>query len=902
MKFEEEELTVHNLKRRIMGSLMAVMMSTTTILGNCPNFTLAAANESTEVTADATAVNASNAYGLASVNQGNILHAWDWSLKTIKEQLPEIAKAGYSVVQTSPLQSCEDFSVNNDWWKSYQPYDYAYGSVYGTEEEFKELCAEAHKYGISIIVDVVANHVAGSQDGSIKPGVDSFWKSDRNGLFHNKSTKSSDTNRVDMVLSNIGMPDINTENEQVQARLVDYMQQLIDDGADGFRFDAAKHIGTSSDSGESHSTFWTNTVGKIKAKYPDKLYYGEILNDMQCKPDPMTYYVKDGLKVTESQIGWGFKDAVQKKTLATHSKSGKAEVITYNRSTVCGIAEKDQVNWVENHDTYLNYWGSTGLSGAANYMSDDQVMLSWSALASRADTQSLYFARPDGCSKPDKANPTNDDSNHINGTIAELTSNTSWKNTKVASVNQFKNAMIGENESVSTSGNTVIVKRGTKGVVVTNFGSNDSTVEVTGLSGLADGSYKDASGQNGTITVSGGKASISVKGSTFAVLYDADSKPVVDETEAPATTEPTEPTETPAEGAAKVTVSKDSGTFEKSFDVDVKVENAEYGYYSYDGADWAEIKDGKATVTVGKDAKEVGDEFALYVKAKGKDGKTVDVTKTYTYTETATATATEAPITGLKIRVKKSEFTGKPNIYLYTETTPVSEPAGKWPGTAMTEEGDYYVYSDTSVTSSVLAIFNGGTGSWQDPSGGEQAKGYAVSGYVEYANGAISKVDGGTTNTSTPATVSPNAKKAGKAPEFVEPNTDVEPTPTAVVETATPAPATEAPTPVVEVTEEPPVVAETPSISVDVADGSEFDTETMEVTVTVKNATNATYTIDDGVTKSFSDSTKVTLGEGKIADSDVTLKVTATDGKENIEKTYTYKKVFNPGRLQRLRK
>ena len=893
MKFEEEELTVHNLKRRIMGSLMAVMMSTTTILGNCPNFTLAAANESTEVTADATAVNASNTYGLASVNQGNILHAWDWSLKTIKEQLPEIAKAGYSVVQTSPLQSCERFSNNNDWWKSYQPYDYAYGSVYGSEEEFKELCEEAHKYGISIIVDVVANHVAGSQDGSIKSGVDSFWTSNKNGLFHNKSTKSSDKNRVDMVLSNIGMPDINTENEKVQARLVDYMQQLINDGADGFRFDAAKHIGTSSDTGDSHSDFWKNTVGVIKAKYPDKLYYGEILNDMQCTPDPMTYYVKDGLKVTESQVGWGFKDAVQKKTLATHAKSGKAEVITYNRSTVCGIAEKDQVNWVENHDTYLNYWGSTGRSGASNYMSDDQVMLSWSALASRADTQSLFFARPDGCSNPDNPNPTNDDSNHIDGTIAKLTSNTSWKNTKVASVNQFKNAMIGENESVSTSGNTVIVKRGTKGAVVTNFGSSDSTVEVTGLSGLADGSYKDASGQNGTITVSGGKASISVKGSSFAVLYDADAKPV--ETEAPETIAPTE---TPVEGAAKVTVSKDSGTFEKSFDVDVKVEDAEYAYYSYDGADWAEIKDGKATVTVGEDAKEVGDEFALYVKAKGADGKTVDVTKKYTYTAQATATATEAPVTGLKVRVKKSDYDTAPHIYLYTESTPVSEPAGKWPGTLMTEEGDYYVYTNASETSSVLAIFNGGEGKWQDPDGGEQAKGYSVSGYVEYAKGTVSKVEGGSTDTSAPATVSPKAKKAGKAPEFVEPGNDATPTP--VVATTEP---TEAPTPVAEETQAPvaeetqaPVVKETPSISVDVADGSEFDTETMEVTVTAKNATNATYTIDGGATKSFSDSTVVTIGEGKIADSEVTLKVTATDGQEKVEQIYTYKKVFNPGK------
>ena len=70
----------------------------------------------------------------------------------------------------------------------------------------------------------------------------------------------------------------------------------------------------------------------------------------------------------------------------------------------------------------------------------------------------------------------------------------------------------------------------------------------------------------------------------------------------------------------------------------------------------------------------------------------------------------------------------------------------------------------------------------------------------------------------------------------------------------------------------------------------------MDVTLTLKDATKGTYTIDGGITKTFVDGETVTIGEGKIADTEVTLKVTATDGSKEYEQTYTYKKVFNPGK------
>ena len=850
-------MQVHNIKRRIMGSLMAVLMGTSTILGTCPA-PLFAANVSTkaevEVTSDASEVNA-NQYGLVSAKQGNILHAWDWKFTDVTKSIEDIAKAGYSLVQVSPCQVCENTTTNNDWWKLYQPYDYKFGNSLGTADEFKEMCSTAEKYGVSIIVDVVANHMAGTGTGSCgerKSQVDSWWTDDK---FHNtgvKFTGAYDDNREMMVRSNIGMPDVATEREDVQQRMISYLETLLDMGADGFRYDAAKHIGTTSDTGNSKDTFWKNISAAVAAKKPDALVYGEILNSMPVSDE---YYVKDGIKVTESQKGWDMKDLVRGEGTVSQKSA-----FTYTRKS----SASNLITWVENHDTYLNHWGSTGLAdnhSHKNYMSDDQIMLAWSTVAARADSQALYFARPDGCSEP--ANPNdNDASNTIQGNLGMSTKNFDWKDQKVASVNKFKNAMVNEGEECSTSGNLAIIKRGNKGVVVTNFGSGSANFEVSGLSGLKDGKYTDASGQNGEFTVSGGKVSGSVKGNSFVVLYDADS--VVQETEAPTAT----PDATPVAGAASVSFENGGGKFKEAVKETITVKNAEYAYYSYDGADWTEIKDGKATVTIGVDAKNIGDTYALYVKAMGKDGKLVDSEKTYTYSTSSSESGTTH---SLKLRIAKSEQATAPYVYFKGSTT-------AWPGEAMTEEGDYWVYVSDTMTSGEV-IFNGGTGSWQDP---EKDKGWhTVAGYMQYSlkDKAVTEF-----SETTEATVSPDAKKANKAPEFVLSTTI--PTETPATQTAEP---TEAPTAT------PDNVTGEMSISVNKEDGTQFDTETLPVTIKVENATDAVYSIDGGAEVSFDGETTVEVGEGKIADTDVTLKVTATD-KEGTRSatTYTYKKVFNP--------
>ena len=132
------------------------------------------------------------AYAATSVNlpsnieDGVILHAFDWSFDTIKNELPNIAAAGYKTVQVSPVQGTKDSSKDaNKWWLLYQPTNQSVGnSQLGSYEQFKELCDEADQYGISIVVDVVMNHMAnnGSKD-QLDSSVDPSFKN--SSYYHN---------------------------------------------------------------------------------------------------------------------------------------------------------------------------------------------------------------------------------------------------------------------------------------------------------------------------------------------------------------------------------------------------------------------------------------------------------------------------------------------------------------------------------------------------------------------------------------------------------------------------------------------------------------------------------------------------------------------------------------------
>ena len=67
-----------------------------------------------------------------------------------------------------------------------------------------------------------------------------------------------------------------------------------------------------------------------------------------------------------------------------------------------------------------------------------------------------------------------------------------------------------------------------------------------------------------------------------------------------------------------------------------------------------------------------------------------------------------------------------------------------------------------------------------------------------------------------------------------------------------------------------------------------FDSETLELTIQLNNATSGTYKIGAGEEQEFTSEATITIGDGMLPDEAVVVEVTATDGIESVIKSYSY--------------
>lgn len=69
--------------------------------------------------------NAVKADEQVSMKEGTVLHAWCWSFNTIKDNMQAIKDAGYTSVQTSPINQVVVGNGGNkslkNWYYQYQP-------------------------------------------------------------------------------------------------------------------------------------------------------------------------------------------------------------------------------------------------------------------------------------------------------------------------------------------------------------------------------------------------------------------------------------------------------------------------------------------------------------------------------------------------------------------------------------------------------------------------------------------------------------------------------------------------------------------------------------------------------------------------------------------------------------
>lgn len=592
------------------------------------------------------------------VGDGVMLHAFNWSYNTIKENLPAIAAAGYTTVQTSPVQQPKDYSTSGDvtgqWWKLYQPISFhiAEQSWLGTKDDLKSLCDEADKYGIKIICDIVSNHIANADEtrpdsvsNQVKKYEPEFYKKRRTYTRTYKGD-ANDSSVQAVVQGHVSKcPDLVTNDTAVQTYIINLLKECIDCGVDGFRFDAAKHIETEDD-GEYASDYWKNITTSASSYYTQKtgddLYiYGEILNN--CGADRSYSSYTKYINVTDNRTG----DAV-----LYNVTKGKASTAT-NAKYKSGVAASNAVLWAESHDTYEGNSGSSGYSNTSS-VSDEDVVKAWAIVASRKDSTALFFARP--------------------GTalMGGVSTDTTYKSTAVSEINKFHNLFVGQSEKLGSSGNIAYVARGTSGIVLSNCKGTNASVSISGT-GLADGKYTDTV-SGAEFTVANGVLTGSIGKTGVAVVYNGTTTP-------------------------KAINSVESGSFRgDTMTLTLSLENATSGTYCLDDSTPVKFT-GTTSIRIGSDYKP-GETITLTVTAT--DGvKTSSMV--YKYTK---STAQESGVYVFFNPATQKGWSAPYQVYIYDETTNKGTvyKNANWPGEAMTlDPATGYYYYEVPKSSSISA-------------------------------------------------------------------------------------------------------------------------------------------------------------------------------------------------------
>ena len=655
------------MMKKIACSVMALFIAVTCM--TVYRTTFSAAESAEKVSAGTQSQYAQN-----EIQGGAILHCFCWSYNEIRQNLAAIAQAGYSAVQTSPVQQPKDYmsgTIKGQWWKVYQPLSLSVSDSnnwLGSKAELQALCTEAENYNIKVIVDIVANHVAnkGSDGGGysyVSPYVESSLQNAN--YYHTYNTRASDSNRLTITQYHLGMPDLNTGNSYIQSRVLGLLKECVDLGVDGFRFDAAKHIEVPEDNSSYASNFWPYVTNGILSYNPDVYMYAEILGSAGIAT---ANYTKYHLSVTED----GASDSAL--TAANNGNASSLKNFYLNKEENPNQA----VMWAESHDTYMRDKNPT------SNISNSSIVKAWAITGARNDITSLYFARPGTSTMMGSSN----------------SADTTWKSKEVTEINKFKNYFKGQSEYLSSSGSTAYNERGTSGVTISKL-DGSGTVSLPSHT-MASGTYKDQITGN-TFTVSGGYIQGTVGSSGVAVVYNAPAEQIQ-----PTTAKPT----TPPVNVLIGDVHEDNILNIKDATM---IQRCVAGYESLSAKQQAAADcDGNGSVTV-NDATEL-QRYIAYISGNSRIGTTVSMSLTdpttppSTTVKPTTAPTTAPPATQTVTFANNLGWSGTISCYYWSSS---NTGMVSWPGTPMnwagTDSSGNYVYRLNIPADAENVIFTNGT-------------------------------------------------------------------------------------------------------------------------------------------------------------------------------------------------
>jgi cyclomaltodextrinase len=173
----------------------------------------------------------------------------------VTARLDELKDLGVNILWLMPIHPLGEKMRKGTLGSPYAIRDYyAINPDYGTEADFKRLIAEAHKRGMKVIIDVVANHTAWD---SVLMAHPEFYKQDANGKI------------IPPVPAWTDVAGLNYENTKLREYMIAMLKHWIDPAKfdlDGFRCDVAYEVPTS---------FWEEARAQLVKVKPDIMMLAE---------------------------------------------------------------------------------------------------------------------------------------------------------------------------------------------------------------------------------------------------------------------------------------------------------------------------------------------------------------------------------------------------------------------------------------------------------------------------------------------------------------------------------------------------------------------------------------------------------------------------------------------------
>ncbi|WP_051412021.1 alpha-amylase family glycosyl hydrolase [Halonatronum saccharophilum] len=202
---------------------------------------------------------------------------------------------------TKNLDYLEELGVKGIWLmpimdsESYHGYDvidfYEVNSDYGSLEDFNELSKEANKRGIKVVLDLMLNHSSSDHPWFIEASLDHKSPYRDYYIWANEDTDTNERRPHDgarlwhRTFGGLyygffwgGMPDFNYENPAVREEMIDIGRFWLEQGADGFRLDAAKHI-FPGDIHEKNLKWWREFKEAMEEVDPQVYLVGEVWDE-----------------------------------------------------------------------------------------------------------------------------------------------------------------------------------------------------------------------------------------------------------------------------------------------------------------------------------------------------------------------------------------------------------------------------------------------------------------------------------------------------------------------------------------------------------------------------------------------------------------------------------------------